>query len=246
MHLRLNKFLSRAGIESRRKAKELIKAGIVKVNGKVCSDLSLKIDPEKDVVKVLGKRIKFEKAYYFAFYKPKGVVSTLLDPNGRKCIGDFIKNLPKGIKPVGRLDYSSEGLIFLTNDGDWAQKIQHPKYNTKKIYEVKVQGSPDNEIMKKWMKGMKIDGKFQKMELVKTIKKTKGKHTWLKIHLIQGYTHQIKKMCAYLGHPAEKIKRIEIGGIKLGNLMPGQIRKLNHKEINLLKEGGKDENSRKY
>lgn len=242
--MRLSKYLSRAGIDSRRKVKELIKAGIVKVNGKVCSDLSLKIDPEKDVVKVAEKKIKFEKAYYFAFYKPRGVVSTLFDPKGRKCIGDFIKNLPKGIKPVGRLDYSSEGLIFLTNDGDWAQKIQHPKYNIKKIYQVKVQGFPDKEKFKRWMKGMTIDGKFQKMEFVKILKKTKGKHTWLEIHLIQGYTHQIKKMCAYLGHPAEKIKRIAIGKLFL-NLRAGEIKKLNLKEISLI-EGGKGENSRKY
>lgn len=242
--MRLSKFLSRAGIDSRRKVKELIKAGIVKINGIVCNDLSLKIDPEKDVVKVSGKRIKFENPHYFAFYKPKGVVSTLFDPKGRRCIGDFIKNLPKGIKPVGRLDYSSEGLIFLTNDGDWAQKIQHPKYNIKKIYQVKVQGFPDKEKFKRWTKGMTIEGKFQKMEFVKILKKTKGKHTWLEIHLIQGYTHQIKKMCAYLGHPAEKIKRIAIGNLFL-NLKIGEIKKLNLKEINLIK-GGKGENSRKY
>jgi len=244
MLLRLNKFLSRAGISSRRKVEEIIKSGLVKVNGAICREPSKKIDPEKDIVKVEGKRVAPPKLYYYAFYKPKEVVSTLSDPEGRKCIGDFVKNLPKGIKPVGRLDYSSEGLILLTNDGDWAQKIQHPRYNIKKIYYVKVQGRPDSKALEKWKKGWFFDGKFQKMEYVKKISETKGNHTWLEIHLIQGYTHQIKKMCAYLGYPAEKIKRIGIGKITLKNLKIGEIRKLDENEIKLLK-GGKNEGSRK-
>lgn len=237
MYLRLNKFLSMAGVESRRKAEELILAGVVKVNGEVCTSLSKKIDPEKDIVKVNEKRVRIKDFLYYIFYKPKGVVSTLFDPEGRKCIGDFIKNLPKGIKPVGRLDYYSEGLIFLTNDGDWAQRIQHPKFKIKKIYYVKVQGEPDPKTIQRWLKGMVIDGKSQKMERVKKIKKTKGNHTWLEITLIQGYTHQIKKMCAYLGFPAEKIKRIAIGNFKLKDLKPGEIRKLKKEEINIF-EGG--------
>lgn len=237
MLLRLNKFLSMAGIESRRKAEELILAGVIRVNGEVCTSLTKKIDPDKDIVKVNEKRVKIKAFFYYAFYKPKGVVSTLFDPEGRKCIGDYIKNLPKGIKPVGRLDFSSEGLIFLTNDGDWAQRIQHPKFKIKKIYHVKVQGEPDLKTIQKWLKGMVIDEKFQKMESVKKIKKTKGNHTWLEISLIQGYTHQIKKMCAYLGFPAEKIKRIAIGNFKLKDLKPGEIRKIRKDEINIL-EGG--------
>lgn len=246
MLLRLNKFLARAGVGSRRNVEELIKSGLVKINGEVCRELSKKVDPEKDVVKVEGKRISLPELCYYAFYKPKGVVSTLSDPEGRKCIGDFIKNLPKGVKPVGRLDYSSEGLIFLTNDGDWAQKIQHPKHNIKKIYYVKVQGKPDNKTFERWKKGMVIDGKFQKMEFVKIIRETREKHTWLEIHLIQGYTHQIKKMCTYLGYPSEKIKRVAIGNIKLNNLKVGEIRKLKEKEVNLILKGGKNESSRKY
>lgn len=237
MLLRLNKFLARAGVESRRKVEEIIKSGAVRINGIVCTLPSEKIDPQKDVVKVNGKRVVLKELCYYVFYKPKGVVSTLFDPEGRKCIGDFIKKLPRGIKPVGRLDYYSEGLIFLTNDGDWAQKIQHPKFNIKKIYYVKVQGEPDLKVFERWKKGMLIDGKHQKMEFVKTIKKNKTRHTWLEIHLIQGYTHQIKKMCAYSGYPAEKIKRIGIGNFKLKDLKPGEIRKIKKEDINI-KEGG--------
>ncbi|MEJ5166353.1 MAG: pseudouridine synthase [Thermoanaerobaculia bacterium] len=246
MLLRLNKFLSMAGVESRRKAEELIKAGVVKVNGEVCTSLSKKIDPQKDIVKVNEKRVKLKEPLYYSFYKPKGVVSTLFDPEGRKCIGDFIKTLPKGIKPVGRLDFYSEGLMFLTNDGDWAQSIQHPKFKVKKVYYVKVQGEPDQKAFQRWIKGMVIDGKFQKMEFVKKIKKTEGNHTWLEIHLFQGYTHQIKKMCGYLGFPAEKIKRVAIGNFKLKDLKPGEFRKLKKEEIESLIKGGKNEGSRKH
>ncbi len=170
MKLRLNKFLSRAGFGARRKVEELILGGIVQVNGTICKNLGKVIDTEVDIVKVEGKRARLKPLLYYAFYKPKGVVSTLSDPLNRKCIGDFMINLPEGLKPVGRLDYSAEGLIFLTNDGDWAQIIQHPKNKVKKVYEVKVQGFPAEKVIQKWLRGFKIDGKFHKMENIKIIK----------------------------------------------------------------------------
>ncbi len=246
MKLRLNKFLSRAGFGARRKVEELILGGIVQVNGTICKNLGKVIDTEVDIVKVEGKRARLKPLLYYAFYKPKGVVSTLSDPLNRKCIGDFMINLPEGLKPVGRLDYSAEGLIFLTNDGDWAQIIQHPKNKVKKVYEVKVQGFPAEKVIQKWLRGFKIDGKFHKMENIKIIKKTKGNHTWLEITLYQGLTNQIKKMCGYMGYPVEKIKRVEIGGIKLGKHLSGKFRKLKLDEIKKFLKGGKGESSRKH
>lgn len=246
MLLRLNKFIANSGVLSRRQADEYIKTGLVEVNGKIVTKPGTKIDPEKDIVKLDGKRVELKGFEYYAFYKPKYVISSLYDPKGRACIGDFIKKLKKGIKPVGRLDWATEGLIFLTNDGDWAQRIQHPRYGIKKIYEVKVQGFPEDKVIERWKKGMTIEGKKNKMEEVKILRRTKGNHTWLEVTLIQGYKNQIKKMCAYMGHPAEKIKRTGIGIVKLGNLKPGEIRKLNEKEIKYFLKGGINESSRKH
>jgi len=231
MRSRLNKFLAQAGLGSRRKVEELVTAGLVTVNGTLVTDLATTVDPQGDSVKVGGKRVRPRDLYYYAFHKPKNVVTTLDDPEGRPSVDRYLRRLPPGLKPVGRLDYASEGLILLTSDGDWAQSIQHPTKKVEKIYQVKVRGVPDPRALERWHKGLTLDGKRARMEKVELLKSTEADNTWLTVVLTQGMTRQIRRMCETLGHPVMKLKRTAIGRVLLGGLKPGEARELTEREI---------------
>lgn len=231
MRSRLNKFLAQAGLGSRRKVEELVTAGLVTVNGTLVTDLATTVDPLSDSVKVGGKRVRPRNLYYYAFHKPKNVVTTMNDPEGRPSVDRFLRRLPPGLKPVGRLDYASEGLILLTSDGDWAQSVQHPSRKVEKIYQVKVRGVPGLKTLERWHKGLTLDGKRARMEKVEPIKSTEADNTWLTVVLTQGMTRQIRRMCETLGHPVMKLKRTAIGGVLLGGLEPGEARELTEREI---------------
>lgn len=237
MPSRLNKFLAQAGLGSRRKVEELITAGLVTVNGRLVTDLATVVDPAGDSVKVGGKRVRPRDLHYWAMYKPKNVVTTLDDPEGRPSVERYLRRLPPGLKPVGRLDYASEGLILLTSDGDWSQGIQHPSRKVEKVYQVKVKGMPSPKTLERWTKGLTLDGRRARMERVETLKSTEAENTWLTITLTQGMTRQIRRMCETLGHLVMKLKRVSVGAVSLGRLKPGEARELTEREIQSLRQG---------
>lgn len=235
MMKRLQKILSDFGIASRRKAEELIKEGRVTVNGEI-AHLGQKADPEKDYIKVDGKLlIKPEPKVYYAFYKPRKVITSLIDPQGRPTIKNFLKGIKFRVYPVGRLDYDSEGLLILTNDGELAYRVMHPSSEIEKTYLVKVDGIIEPETIEKLRKGIKIEGKLAVPVSVNFVRKLKA-NSWIKITLHEGRKRQIRKMLERLKHPVIRLIRISIDGIKLGELKPGQYRALTKEEVEELKK----------
>lgn len=226
MELRLQKILSQAGIASRRKAEELITEGRIKVNGKV-AELGSKADPDKDKILFDNKPVATQKKVYLALNKPKGYLSTVTDDRNRKTIMDLVKSKQK-VFPVGRLDKDAQGLILITNDGDWANKIMHPRYEVSKTYEVKLDHSISNQDLAKLKKGVVVDKRKVTPSLVKS---TKGAIT-ITIH--EGRKHIIKRMFEELGYTVTFLKRIQIGQLRLGTLPLGKTRTLTIKEIEKL------------
>ena len=236
MKERLQKILAQAGIASRRGAEEFILLGVVEVNGEVVSELGAKADPDFDEIRVEGKRLRIgTEKYVYAFYKPKAVVTTLKDPEGRKTIADFMPQSKERLFPVGRLDYDAEGLILLTNDGDLAQSLMHPSGHVWKEYLVKVKGNITQEVMTKLSKGPVLDGKKKKPCKIKLLH-YKGDKSWLSVSLQEGIKHQIKRMFLYEGHPVSKIKRVKIGNVSVGELSAGQSRLLAPEEVKELRD----------
>jgi len=230
---RLQRALAQSGLTSRRKAEDLIRAGRVSVDGLVVTELGLKIDPAAHRIEVDGQPIaSYESKVYYLFYKPKGVLSTLQDPQGRATLTDFLlqARIRERVFPVGRLDWDAEGLMLLTNDGELAQTLQHPKFQIPKTYRIKVRGIPPEEALRLLQTGTRLpSGKWHRAdwELIKT----GTDRTWLYLTIREGEKHQIKNMLAAIGYPVLAIKRIAMGSLSLGRLAPGEIRPLSPKEI---------------
>ncbi len=236
MMIRLQKILAEAGITSRRKAEELILQGLVEVNGQVVDELGAKADPATDEIRLEGKRLKPALAKeVWAFYKPKAVVTSLHDPEGRTTVEHFMPRTAARLFPVGRLDYDAEGLLLLTNDGDLANKLMHPKSHVWKEYLVKLKGRIPQEAMASLRKGPILDGKKRKPVQIKLLH-YKDEKTWVSVCLSEGIKHQIKKMFLAAGYPVLKIKRIRVGSVDLGELEPGQSRRLGAQEVATLLE----------
>ena len=232
--VRLNKFIAQSGYCSRRKADQLILEGKVKVNGKTTKDLGTKIDPKKDIVEIDGQKIKpKENKIYLLIYKPVGYLSQLgKDKFGRKTLTDLLQELkiPYKLFPVGRLDYNSEGLLILTNDGDFANKIAHPKNQIKKIYQVQVFGNISDEILEKMKNGTILEDGFFKPDDIKIIKRNTNT-TWLTIEIHSGKKRIIRRFMDSFGHKVKRLIRVKIDNIELGNLKPFQYRYLTSKEV---------------
>ncbi|MBE0426576.1 MAG: rRNA pseudouridine synthase [Nitrospirae bacterium] len=234
MEKRLQKILSEMGVASRRKAEELIIEGRVTVNGRVAT-LGMKADPLKDHVKVDGKLLlRSEPKVYMIFNKPKNVVTSLHDPEGRPTVKDFLKVVKYRVFPVGRLDYDSEGLLLLTNDGDFAHAVLHPSKKVPKTYLVKVKGILEEDAIKKLSKGIKLENGITAPAKMKKVEKTEN-NSWIEIIIHEGKKRQIRKMFEKIGHPVLKLKRIRVNGIDLGDLKPGVFRYLTSKEIDKIK-----------
>ena len=233
-NLRLQKALADAGIASRRMAEKLISAGRVKVNGKIITKKGFKIDPHCDSLKLDEKTIILDlpKVYYLV-NKPQGVICTSKDERGRKTIIDLIPKLPFRIFSVGRLDYNSEGLIILTNDGELTQKLTHPSFHVQKIYRVKVRGNVSENEIKTIKKGLYLDGQKVIPLWIKFLKK--GHNTWLDICITEGKKHEIKRLFKMIGYPVMRLKRESIGPINDPYLKPGHYRQLSDTEIKMLK-----------
>lgn len=232
--MKLQKCLQQAGFDSRRTIRKLIAEGEFKVNGTVIRDPNFEIQPPNDRILFKGKplNLKLEKKSYFVFNKPVGVVSTLSDPQKRPCIKDFIGGIPERVYPVGRLDYHSEGLILLTNDGDLMNYIISPRHKIPKTYLVKIKGTLREEVKQKLLhRGMHIEGTRLKPVQIEFVRKTGKGNSWWRISIFEGRKHIIRKLFKFSGNPVEKLKRIAIGTIRLKKLPPGHWRELVEKEI---------------
>jgi len=237
MQARLQKILSAAGVASRRASEQLILEGRVMVNGETIRELGAKADPEKDSIKVDGRRIKTDVTHrYVVLYKPKGYVTTRKDPEGRRTVMDLIGD-SQYIYPVGRLDYDTEGLLLLTTDGDLAARLMHPRHEVDKEYEVIVLGAPDLRALDKLKKGVYIEGGRTSPAHVHVGSTVKGHKptTLLTITIREGRNRQVRKMCSAVGLPVRDLRRIRMGPIALGRLKPGQWRELTPGEVKRLK-----------
>src|SRR5215210_6013297 len=239
---RLQKIIAHAGFASRREAEAMIREGRVTVNGRVVNELGSKADPASDHVKVDGKLItRAETHRYILLYKPKEVMTTVEDPQGRRTVIDLIKGVRERIYPVGRLDFHSEGLILLTNDGDLAFKVSHPTNGSVKTYHVKVRGVPEDRLVAKLERGITIDGKRTlPCEIARM--KTTGRNeeegnSWFEVKLREGRTQQIRKMFQAVGHPVAKLRRVAIGPLSDPRLGPGDYRELTKSEVKMLATG---------
>lgn len=227
---RLQKVLAHAGVASRRKAEQLILEGRVKVNGAVITELGTKADPERDHIKVDGKHIGApERPVYIAMNKPKNFVTTVTDPQGRATVIDLLRGVKARVYPVGRLDYHSEGLLLLTNDGEMAKRITAPATHVPKIYVVKTNGALTAEQEEGFRRGVPLEGKRTAPAGLKIIQR--GENPWYEVKLIEGRQNQIRLMFKHFGRLVEKLRRVKIGFLELGPLKPGEFRHLSAREV---------------
>lgn len=234
MEERLQKYMAKCGVASRRKCEEIIKSGNVKVNDNVITELGVKVNPEKDIVKVNDKIIKLEeRKIYIALNKPTGYLSTVKDERGRKTIIDLV-SVSERIYPIGRLDYDTSGLIFLTNDGDVYNKLIHPRQSINKIYIALIKGCPSDEEIKRFCSGVDIGGYITASAEFEILKKIKS-NCEVKITIHEGKNRQVRKMCGAINHPVISLKRISIGRIKLKDIPLGKWRYLSNDEITYIK-----------
>jgi 23S rRNA pseudouridine2605 synthase len=235
---RLQKIIAAAGIASRRKAEELITGGLVSVNGKVVTELGSKADPESDHIRVNGKLLQgAERHVYLLMNKPKGYVTTLKDPEHRPTVMDLLRGVGARVYPVGRLDYASEGLLLLTNDGEFANLLMKAASHVPKTYMVKVAGVPTPEGLSKLRSGLMIESERGRRvktapAQVKTIRE--ANNPWYEVTLIEGKNRQIRRMFEAIGHHVEKIKRVRYGSLEL-DVHPGTFRRLTPAEVSRLK-----------
>jgi 23S rRNA pseudouridine2605 synthase len=235
MEQRLQKIMAEVGVASRRKAEELIAEGRVTVNGKVAV-IGMKADPLKDHIKVNGKLlIRPEKKVYFILNKPRGVVTSLSDPQGRPTVRHFLRGVRERVFPVGRLDYDSEGMLILTNDGDLAQAIMHPSKKIPKTYLVKVKGALEQEDMEKLRTGIRLDRTVTAPAQVKRVRKTE-QNSWIEMTIYEGKKRQIRRMLERVGHPVIRLMRIRINGLEMGPVQPGALRRITAEELKTIKK----------
>ncbi len=234
--VRLNRWLAMHGQGSRRACDELIREGRVEVNGETVRELGLTIDPRRDHVRVDGVRIgvRPRRAIYLAMHKPKGVITTRRDPQGRPTVMQLLPvDLRDLVFPVGRLDLNSEGLLFFTNDGELANRIAHPSHRLRKVYLAKLRGRVSDNDLRRWLRGISYQGRVLRADKVRRLE-SRSKHTWLRITLSSGLYRQIRFMARAIEHPVIKLKRVAIGPVKLGDLEPGAVRVLSPEEVSEL------------
>jgi 23S rRNA pseudouridine2605 synthase len=229
--VRLQKFLAQCGIASRRKAEEFIAAGRVAIDGQVVREMGISIIPGKVRITCDGKPVAArERLVYYLLNKPKGYVTTLSDPQGRPIVTSLIKGSDARLFPVGRLDLDTEGALILTNDGELAQKIQHPSHTTDKTYEALVKGCPGKDSILRLERGVLLEDKRTSPARVKILSR-KGRNCLMQIIIHEGRKRQVKKMFDHIGHPVLHLKRTAYGKLALGRLPIGDYRQLNPSEL---------------
>jgi 23S rRNA pseudouridine2605 synthase len=232
---RLQKILARAGVASRRAAERLISQGGVSVNGKIVQEMGTKADPTADEIRVNGKPLRVAPVpVYILLNKPKGVVCTRSDPGGRRTVMDLVPASP-GLFPVGRLDLTSEGLILLTNDGAFAERVAHPRYEVPRVYRVKVHGVPDSATLERLQRGVLVDG--ERLAVDRVVVLSAAGNAWLELTLHEGKRHEVRRLLMATGHPVSKLRRVAIGPLTDRGLAPGAYRELTERERRALLGG---------
>jgi 23S rRNA pseudouridine2605 synthase len=235
---RLQKIIAHAGLGSRREVEQWITEGRVRVDGKVVRELGTRADPLRARIQVDGKAVRPSRQHlYLALNKPRGYVSTRSDPEGRKTVMDLLPRLPERVYPVGRLDYHSEGLLLLTNDGEFSNHILSSSSGIKKTYWVKVAGTPKAEELERLRTGIRLDGRMTLPAGIRRLPALGHKESanpWYEVVLQEGRQNQIRRMFERIGHPVRKLKRVGIGSVSLGKLEPGRVRHLRPSEVEAL------------
>jgi 23S rRNA pseudouridine2605 synthase len=232
---RLNRCLAAARGVSRREADRLICDGHVTLNGSVIREPGTRLDPQRDAIKIDGKRVSGKPVpVYYLLYKPRGVVCTMEDPEGRPCVGEFLNRVKGRPVPAGRLDFDSEGLILCTNDGDMIHRLIHPRHKVQKVYHVKVSGIPDLRAIQRLRTGIPLDGRKTLTAGVTRIRQGK-RNSWLRISIQEGRNRQIKRMVEHIGLRVLKLRRVAMGPLRLTGLKPGEYRRLNLEEVRKLR-----------
>ena len=232
---RLQKILAHAGVASRRKAEALIESGKVTVNGKVVRELGSKANLDEDLIQVDGRTIReTQDKVYYVLYKPAGCVTTLSDPEDRPTIKRYLEHIPERVYPVGRLDYDVEGALIVTNDGDLAFSMMHPKFGVRRTYLAKVHGVPSPEQIERLHKGVRLeDGRARALEA--DIHSRTPKNTWVRVVVAEGRQHLVKRLMEAAGAPVQKLHRADYGGIGVAGMRPGELRELTRAEVQLLR-----------
>lgn len=232
---RLHKYLARAGLASRRQAEEIIKQGRVRVNGAVIREMGVQVEPGRDEVRLDGEKVIVQdETAYVLLHKPVGVVTTMDDPEKRRKVTDLLKGVKARVYPVGRLDYHTSGLLLLTNDGELAYRLTHPKYKVNKVYQVTVQGSLPEEALDKLKNGIMLEDGMTAPAQLRRIHR--GMASTYEITIHEGRNRQVRRMFEAVGYPVSALKRTAFGPLKLGDLPAGAYRYLEEQEILALKQ----------
>ncbi|MFC8586910.1 pseudouridine synthase [Streptomyces sp. NPDC057217] len=230
---RLQKVLARAGMGSRRACEELIEQARVEVNGEIVVEQGMRVDPERDEIKVDGLTVATQSYLFFALNKPAGVVSTMEDPDGRQCLGDYVTNRETRLFHVGRLDTETEGIILLTNHGELAHRLTHPKYGVKKTYLAAITGPLPREVGRRLKDGIELEDGYARADHFRVVEQT-GKNYLVEVTLHEGRKHIVRRMLAEAGFPVEKLVRTAFGPIALGDQKSGWLRRLTNTEVGML------------
>jgi len=230
---RLHKVLAGAGLASRRAAERMIEQGRVRVNGQVVRRQGLRVDPRADVIVVDGRRLPGAPAQpaYFMLHKPRGFVTTMADPEGRPTIVDLLRGIGRRVFPVGRLDFDSEGLLLLTDDGMLARDLMHPSRRVPRTYQVQLREAIDEEALGRLARGVVLDGRRTRPAVV-----VAGRPAWIELTLREGRNRQVRRMLLAVGHSVQRLKRTAYGGVELGRLRKGGVRELTRAEVARLRE----------
>ena len=235
--IRLQRYLSQAGVAARRKAEQLIVAGRVKVNGQVVRELGTTVDPDGDRVQVDGEAVHPAELFYVVLNKPKGCITAVSDPEGRRTVMEYLPNLPVPIAPVGRLDFYSEGVLLLTNDGELSAALQSPRTHAEKTYHVKIRGRIRDAHLAAMRSGVRLeDGTVTREAQVDRLRSESRQHEWLVITLTEGKSRQIHRMAEALGYQVLKIQRVSFAGLDFHGLRVGDARELTQAEVNALRD----------
>ncbi|TCS93445.1 pseudouridine synthase [Hazenella coriacea] len=232
---RLQKVMAQAGVASRRQCEELIRQGLVKVNGKTISELGFKVNPSIDQIEVKGKKVVSERKRTFLFYKPMMVITSMSDPQGREVVANYFRSISERVYPVGRLDYDTEGLLLMTNDGELANQLTHPRYEVNKKYVATIKGKPSQDEIQQLRKGVQLTDGWTAPAKVKLLKiDEQTSKVELMIH--EGRNRQVRRMFEAIGYSVVHLARIQLGPLTLKGLKKGEYRELTLEEIRKLKE----------
>ena len=240
--MRLHKFLAACGVASRRSAEKLVGEGRVTVNGNVVSNVRRGVDPETDDIRLDGKRVKPESKVYLMLNKPKGYLTTMHDPHGRRTVSKLVEDVPQRVFPVGRLDKDTEGLLLMTNVGELTYRVTHPKFEVKKTYHAVVSGVVTEEALATLRAGVHLSDGVTSPAQVRVISH-EGDNTFLEICIGEGKKRQVRRMCSAVGHEVLELKRVAMAGIVLRDVAPGKWRYVTPEELSQLREpvsGSKD------